>query len=113
MSESDPTTCDPRARLESERDDLQARADTLRSGADLPSGGISFGKQVGEGTNIAIERFADVAVHDQILGQLSAIAAAIERLEAGTYGVCTSCGRAIPPERLDAIPWAATCVACS
>jgi len=104
---------DPEAVLLAARADLQARAETIRSGADIPSGGISFGKRVGEGTNIAIERFADVAIHDQILGQIDAIDAALTRMSEGTYGRCTVCARTIPGERLDAIPWAATCVACS
>jgi DnaK suppressor protein len=104
---------DPTARLLAVRADLQARADAIRSGAHMPSGGISFGKRVGEGTSIAIERFADVAIHDQILGQIDAVDAALTRCSEGAYGTCTACGRTMPAERLDAIPWAATCVACS
>ena len=106
-------TDDPQAVLLAARADLQARGGAMRSGADVPSGGISFGKRVGEGTSIAIERFADVAIHDQILGQIDAIDAALTRISEGTYGRCTVCARTIPGERLDAIPWAATCVACS
>lgn len=98
--------------LEAVRADLEARAAAIRSGAEVPSGGISFGKRVGEGTSIAIERFTDVAIHDQILAQLAAVDAAITRLDDGTYGACTGCGRTIPGERLEAIPWAATCVSC-
>jgi RNA polymerase-binding transcription factor DksA len=101
------------AELEGVRDELQQRAAALRAGADVPSGGISFGKRVGEGTSIAIERFADVAIHDQIISQLTAVEAALERVAAGTYGTCGVCGRAIAAERLEAIPWAATCVACA
>lgn len=37
---------------------------------------------------------------------------AIARLEAGEYGVCTSCGAPIPFERLEAVPHALLCVAC-
>lgn len=40
------------------------------------------------------------------------IDAAVARIDAGTYGVCASCGSAIPIERLDAIPHARTCVLC-
>lgn len=103
---------DVRATLEAVRADLETRAATIRSGAEVPSGGISFGKRVGEGTSIAIERFTDVAIHDQILAQLAAVDAAIDRLDEGTYAACTGCGRTIPDERLEAIPWAATCVSC-
>lgn len=112
MSGSD-ATASARARLLAARAELQAEAAAVRSGADVPSGGISFGKRVGEGTSIAIERFAEVAIHDQLVHQLTAIEAALARVDDGTYGTCTVCGRSIPAERLDVIPWAATCVACN
>jgi DnaK suppressor protein len=104
---------DVEALLTALRDDLESRAASLRAGANVPSGGISFGKRVGEGTSIAIERFADVAIHDQIIQQLAAVDAALVRVGEGTYGVCEVCGRPIAPERLEAIPWAATCVSCA
>jgi DnaK suppressor protein len=108
-----PQTDDLIALLKALRDDLENRATSLRAGANVPSGGISFGKRVGEGTSIAIERFADVAIHDQIIQQLAAVDGALARVAAATYGVCGVCGRDIAPERLEAIPWAATCVACA
>jgi DnaK suppressor protein len=33
-------------------------------------------------------------------------------LAAGTYGVCKSCGREIPAERLEAVPEAVLCLSC-
>lgn len=108
-----PQTDDLVASLEALRDDLEIRADSLRSGANVPSGGISFGKRVGEGTSIAIERFADVAIHDQIIHQLAAVDAALTRVADGSYGVCEVCGQQLAAERLEAIPWAATCVSCA
>lgn len=47
-----------------------------------------------------------------LLQTLTDIAAARERVAAGTYGSCTGCGDPIPPGRLEFRPWAATCVAC-
>ncbi|WP_040336954.1 TraR/DksA family transcriptional regulator [Candidatus Blastococcus massiliensis] len=41
------------------------------------------------------------------------IDAALERIEAGTYGSCTECGAAIPEERLELRPMARCCVSCS
>ena len=38
---------------------------------------------------------------------------ALARLDSGTYGACESCRAAIPLERLEAIPHARFCVACS
>jgi len=40
------------------------------------------------------------------------IRAAETRLAAGTYGTCEDCGRAIPVERLRALPTARLCVGC-
>lgn len=38
---------------------------------------------------------------------------ALSRIDATTYGSCESCGAPIPFERLEAIPYARTCVACA
>ena len=38
---------------------------------------------------------------------------AFQRMEAGTYGVCTECGGEIPFERLEVFPETPTCTACS
>ena len=47
-----------------------------------------------------------------LLRTIEEIDAALERLAAGTYGVCTHCGGAIPVERLEFRPFAAGCVSC-
>ncbi len=40
------------------------------------------------------------------------IDAALERIDAGTYGICVRCGQPIPEERLAAVPYAVLCVPC-
>lgn len=47
------------------------------------------------------------------LNALAAIQAAIERIEAGTYGLCAGCGAAISLERLEILPMAAVCMPCA
>lgn len=37
---------------------------------------------------------------------------ALERIDAGTYGECDSCGKRIPKERLKVIPYTTMCVNC-
>jgi len=37
---------------------------------------------------------------------------ALKRVEDGTYGSCTQCGKQIPKRRLDALPHAELCIAC-
>lgn len=96
---------DKRAELEAELDALTAPV------AD--QGGISFGKRVGEGTSIAVERLSQVATHDQLRGTLAQVQRAEERLAAGTYGTCEECGGPIPAERLEARPWALVCMNCA
>lgn len=41
------------------------------------------------------------------------IKAALTRMEAGEYGVCTDCGDEINPQRLEAYPEAACCIDCA
>jgi len=45
--------------------------------------------------------------------ELAALDAALGRVEAGTYGVCVSCGTAIPLDRLRLLPAATLCVRCA
>jgi DnaK suppressor protein len=93
-----------RAPVESEIATLQRPAEE--------SGGISFGKRVGDGTSIAVERLAQVAASDRLQSLLADVIRAQEKLAEGTYGVCDTCGEPIPAERLEALPWAVQCVTC-
>ena len=43
---------------------------------------------------------------------LQAIEEALQRVEAGTYGLCRDCGQPIADARLDAIPWTRVCITC-
>jgi DnaK suppressor protein len=66
-----------------------------------------------EGATIAFERAQSAALLDQARARLAAVGAALERLDAGTYGRCTRCGAAIGADRLAARPAAATCIRCA
>lgn len=66
-----------------------------------------------EGATIAFERSQVGALAWQAEHHLAEIDAAIERLEAGTYGGCEDCGRPIGAERLEARPAATRCVVCA
>jgi DnaK suppressor protein len=43
---------------------------------------------------------------------LKRVDAALDRIEAGTYGECQHCGKKVQPGRLDAVPWARHCIEC-
>jgi DnaK suppressor protein len=48
---------------------------------------------------------------DVLLSQtLTQVRDALKRIEDGTYGKCTACGRPIEAARLEAVPWAAYCL---
>jgi RNA polymerase-binding transcription factor DksA len=47
-----------------------------------------------------------------LLQRIEEIDAALDRIDAGTYGRCVHCGETIPEERLEFRPFAAACVSC-
>lgn len=101
-----------RAVLLAKQRDIAERAAGLTAAPDA-TGGISFGKRVGDGTSIAVERLTQVAAHEQLLVQSEEVARALAKLDEGTYGVCDSCGSAIPEGRLEIHAWAVLCVSCA
>ena len=47
------------------------------------------------------------------LAEISLIRKALRRIEAGAYGVCVGCRKAISEERLKALPHASMCIKCA
>jgi DnaK suppressor protein len=74
-------------------------------------GTISFGKRVGEGTSMAVDRLAAVSTQEHLLAIRDEVRRARRRIADGTYGTCEVCGEPIPEGRLEARPWANRCVA--
>ena len=101
-----------RAVLLAKQRDIAERAAGLTAAPDA-TGGISFGKRVGDGTSIAVERLTQVAAHEQLLVQLEELDRALVKIDEGTYGVCDRCGTPIPEGRLEVHPTAVLCVACA
>ena len=58
------------------------------------------------------DRELDYTLEENSEHVLAEIDAALNRIEEGAYGTCTSCSREIPPERLEALPWATLCIDC-
>lgn len=58
------------------------------------------------------DRELDYTLEENSEHVLADINAALERIEAGTYGICANCGKQIGEERLDARPWAILCIDC-
>jgi len=49
---------------------------------------------------------------DRVAIEIAEVEAALDRLKAGTYGLCVDCGKAIHSDRLAVLPAAARCVVC-
>ena len=66
-----------------------------------------------EGPTLAFERSQSSAILAQSLQHVAEIDAAVGRMDAGTYGLCTNCGRDIALGRLQVRPQAAHCISCA
>lgn len=98
-----------RAELEAKAADIRRQRDVLTT-PQQDQGSISFGKRVGDGTAMAVDRLNAVTAHDKLGALLREVEHAIERIDAGEYGTCEVCGTEIPEGRLEARPWSSRCI---
>jgi len=101
--------------LEAKQGALEAELEGLETASEPTeiSGSIAFGKRVGDGTSLAVERLSQVAAHDRLQQTLADVKRARAKLDQQTYGECDRCDEPIPAARLEALPWAVRCVACA
>jgi YteA family regulatory protein len=57
-----------------------------------------------------IERERNMAIDDHAGSEMEKIDSALQAVEEGTYGICKTCGKEIPFERLEAVPSTLYCV---
>ena len=65
-----------------------------------------------ETATATLDREMDYTLEENSAHVLEEIDAALGRIDAGTYGICTNCGDEIPQARLEAYPWASLCIDC-
>ena len=105
---------DPLVALTAREREIDAQLDGIEvESRRQTAGGIGFGKRVGDGTNIAVERMTDVAAHSGLQREREQIRKARAAVEAGTYGTCEQCGDEIGAARLEARPASTRCVRCA
>ena len=73
----------------------------------------AYDNHLGDTATVTYDRELDYTLEENSEQVLADIEAALQRIEDGTYGVCTNCGKQIPLERLEARPWATTCIDCA
>jgi RNA polymerase-binding protein DksA len=66
-----------------------------------------------EGGSMAFEYEKALSVDANTQDLLRKAENALERLDKGEYGICESCGTAIPVARLEVLPYTTVCVECA
>lgn len=101
--------------LQDRKTELLARMAVLAARID----GISTeleSHQTRDWSDLATERESDEVLEGMGLSaqaELRGIEAALQRLDEGSYGICTRCGAAIGDARLDVLPFTPLCRDCA
>jgi len=92
----------------------ELNADVARAEAGLAEGDDSegAGDDPADAGAKTYEREREIALTLNARDLIAQNERAVARIDAGTYGVCESCHKAIGKERLQAFPRATLCVAC-
>ena len=61
---------------------------------------------------VTVDRELDYSLEEHSSNVLKEIDAALQRIDAGTFGQCARCGKPITEERLEAMPYATLCIEC-
>jgi DnaK suppressor protein len=99
---------DIRAKLQTRLADLLARAEVIEDDLRHPLDADSSEQAVDLADDEALEGIDDVL--RQEIGQ---VRMALLRIENGTYGTCSRCGKQIARARLEARPIATRCIECA
>lgn len=94
-------------RLQTRKQELNARLGRIESDLQTPPDKDLEDQAVDVENDEVLEEMSSVG-----LDELRAIDAALERIKAGTYGICAKCGTPISEARLEAVPQAALCEEC-
>lgn len=101
------------ARLQTALQDLSKEDHELRH--KLASDEVIAEHAVVDGAEGALSVESNLEVINQIQHErqeMGAIQAALDRISAGEYGLCTECGAPIGQRRLDVVPEASHCIDC-
>jgi len=105
---TDATDTDYRSLLQLEQDQLRAELSEL--GFDDGRTGLDYDANFADTSQVTAERGEAETLAGQLKERLEEVAAAIARLDGGTYGTCEVCGLAISPARLEAMPATRFCI---
>ncbi|GLJ80425.1 TraR/DksA family transcriptional regulator [Microbacterium imperiale] len=108
---------DPKARLDERARELTALLARLDADDDSlrhdRADATADDEHDPEGSTLSGEWQRVEALQRGARAELAEVGASLARVADGTYGLCESCGRGIPVERLEVRPHATMCVACA
>jgi RNA polymerase-binding transcription factor DksA len=91
--------------LEKELGEIGQKNSSSVGGWEATSGNIEVDRADENEVADKMEELEDNAgIVTQLENQLNDVKAALERIDAGTYGLCATCGKPIEKERLEANP---------
>jgi RNA polymerase-binding protein DksA len=103
-----------REELETERERLRGAIEAVNHTGSLAdeTGDLSIGQDdhIADSASETFMRELDDGLEENAEHLLGKIEAALQRIDDGTYGTCSVCGREIPEDRLQAVPYAALCL---
>jgi RNA polymerase-binding protein DksA len=102
-----------RQELKSELEQLRAARESVNHEGSMndESGDLSSGAdELADNATETYMRELDEGLGENADHLIAEIEAALERIEAGTYGICVVCGKPIAAERLEAVPYATLCI---
>ena len=97
------------------KQELEARLATLQARLGSIDAELE-GHDTKDWDDLALEREADEVLEGLGLSaqqEIRMINAALARIAAGEFGICTKCGDEISDERLDAVPFTPFCRVCA
>jgi YteA family regulatory protein len=101
---------DERERLNGVRSTFDEEGLTEQSETDSVGELSSYDQHQADMGTETFEREKDLSILEQVEAELADVEHALRRLDDGTYGTCEVCGKAIPDERLEAMPAARLCL---
>jgi DnaK suppressor protein len=99
-----------RSRVLRELEQVRASSPVYSAGAYSEDGGIRTSTSADAIRTLELEK--SLALEQKLLGLLEDIEHALQKMDAGTYGICDRCGEPIDPARLEALPHANLCIRC-
>ncbi|HMO15536.1 MAG TPA: TraR/DksA family transcriptional regulator [Pirellulaceae bacterium] len=94
--------------LERQLAELENRAERIESRLSDPGNPDWEENAVLHANDEVLNALTDLTGHD-----IQEIRLALNKIEAGTYGVCSDCNRKISKQRLEALPFSSLCIDCA